>query len=141
MKKKQGFHSDDPLVNIAQRRVLRKKKFQENLTVYLIVNAFLFAVYKFTTPHGYPWFVWPLLGWGVSVALQYARIYGIPGFTEPTDEEWERKQIDLELQRLGRQPQAQASAGSPTEELPLKPLEKPNPQARTGQDWTDEELV
>ena len=41
-----------------------------HLLVYAVINAGLFLINWATRgPHGYWWFYWPLLGWGVAVAI------------------------------------------------------------------------
>jgi hypothetical protein len=47
--------------------------------VYFIVNSVLFTV-DTLTPGG-PWFFWPLLGWGVGLAINAVMVVGgfVPG--------------------------------------------------------------
>lgn len=45
----------------------RKQKFFEHLRSYLVINAFLVALDMIFT--GGTWFFWPLLGWGLGLAL------------------------------------------------------------------------
>ncbi len=40
--------------------------FRTHLTVYLVVNAFLIAVWA-ASGGGYFWPIWPILGWGIGV--------------------------------------------------------------------------
>jgi hypothetical protein len=52
--------------------------FKQHLAVYFVVNSFLVLVWLFTTGWrmgGYFWPIWPILGWGLAVALQYMRAY------------------------------------------------------------------
>ncbi len=37
-------------------------------TSYALVMVLLVAIWLFTTPGGYFWPIWPLLGWGIAVA-------------------------------------------------------------------------
>ncbi len=67
---------DDRLWRIAQKRAA----FKRNLFVYLVVNAFLWAVWWFTIGRqagfrGYPWPIWVMLGWGMAMAFQYFHAY------------------------------------------------------------------
>lgn len=50
----------------------RKAGFAPHLYSFLGVNALLFCIWLLTTPGGYPWFVWPLLGWGLGLYLHAA---------------------------------------------------------------------
>lgn len=36
---------------------------------YAIIMGLLIAIYLMSDPGGYPWFIWPALGWGVAVAM------------------------------------------------------------------------
>ena len=62
-------------------RILRKRaEFRRSLYSYIIVNLFLWAIWWITTGNktgftGYPWPVWVMLGWGISLAKQYFDAY------------------------------------------------------------------
>ena len=43
-------------------------RFQEHLTVYLVVMGFLMLIWWFTS-RGYFWPFWPMAGWGIAVVL------------------------------------------------------------------------
>jgi uncharacterized membrane protein len=47
--------------------------FRIHATVYAAVNLMLIVVWV-TTGAGYPWFVFPLLGWGVGLAAHFAAV-------------------------------------------------------------------
>lgn len=59
---------------LARKRAKKKMDFFNHVLVYVVVNGFLFAINLFTSP-GYLWAVWPLMGWGVGLALHGATIY------------------------------------------------------------------
>ena len=59
----------------ARKRVNEIKEFYQHLLVYVLVNAFLFAVNKLTSP-GHNWFIWPLLGWGLGLVLHALSVFG-----------------------------------------------------------------
>lgn len=63
--------SHDPLWHIAKQRAAFKK----NLSAYVVVNAFLVAVWYFSSNHGYFWPIWPMLGWGFGLLVQYLGAY------------------------------------------------------------------
>jgi hypothetical protein len=50
----------------AVERVRLKREFLTHLLLYLGTNAMLVLVWA-VTGHGYPWFVWPLVGWGIGM--------------------------------------------------------------------------
>jgi hypothetical protein len=72
---------DPGLWEIAQKRA----KFKRHLMVYIIMNAFFWALWFFTggvsrvyNNWGLPWPIWPALGWGIGLAFQYADAYVFP---------------------------------------------------------------
>ena len=73
----------------ARRRVEEIRGFYIHLVVYVLVNAFLFLI-DITTSPGVFWFYWPLMGWGIAVALHALRVFGSGGLSG-TD--WEERKI------------------------------------------------
>jgi len=79
---------DPELWEIAQKRA----SFKNHAIAYVIVNAFLWAVWFFTGNHhnrgfdidinvwdnyhnNYPWPIWTTLGWGIGLAFHFASAY------------------------------------------------------------------
>jgi hypothetical protein len=62
---------NDPLWNQARKRV----SFKRNLVIYIIMNAFFWAIWYFATPGGYMWPVWAMLGWGIGLVFNYMDAY------------------------------------------------------------------
>ena len=52
----------------ARRRLERKRKFQSDVVAYVMINAFLVAVWAMSG-FGYFWPGWVLAGWGVLLLL------------------------------------------------------------------------
>lgn len=72
---------DPQLWEIAQKRA----SFKNHLIAYLIVNAFLWALWYFGKgPQGmhlhnnWPWPAWTTLGWGIGLAFHFAGAYIYP---------------------------------------------------------------
>ena len=80
----------------AKKRVNEIKEFYQHLLVYVLVNAFLFAVNKLTSP-GYNWFIWPLLGWGLGLVLHALSVFGALW-----GRDWEERKIQEIMNRDGR---------------------------------------
>jgi len=61
------------------RMATKRAAFRKSLYSYLIVNAFLWAIWWITggryNGHSYPWPVWVMLGWGIGIAFQYFNAY------------------------------------------------------------------
>lgn len=47
-----------------------KKGFKINLTAYAVVNSMLVTINILTVPQ-FPWFLFPLCGWGFGVTMHY----------------------------------------------------------------------
>lgn len=58
----------------ARRRATAKYGFYVHAGVYGAVMLLLLAINLITAP-GTLWFVWPLMGWGLAVALHGARVF------------------------------------------------------------------
>lgn len=77
---------DPVLWDIAHRRA----GFKRHFTTYVIVIGFLWGIWFVTgnqhrgidfnswSTSGYPWPVWPSLGWGIGLAFHYASAYVNP---------------------------------------------------------------
>ncbi len=63
---------DEQLRKIAKKRAA----FKTVLLMYVLVNLFLVILWWFTSGSGsYFWPMWPMLGWGLSLAFQYKDAY------------------------------------------------------------------
>ncbi len=51
-----------------------KTGFKINLTAYAVVNSALVTINMLTVPQ-FPWFLFPLCGWGFGVSMHY--IFGV----------------------------------------------------------------
>jgi hypothetical protein len=59
----------------AQWSAGQRKAFGIHATVFVAVQVLLIAVWALvwvTGGSGYPWFIYPLLGWGIGLAAHYA---------------------------------------------------------------------
>lgn len=90
--------NEDQQLEQARRRVKEKKKFYNNLTTYLVMGAFFFTLNMLTSPGNW-WFYWPMLGWGIGVAIHYFKVFGFPG-SGLGSPEWEERELDKEMKRL-----------------------------------------
>ena len=57
----------------ARLRAEAKLGFYIHFAVYSGVNVMLFVIWWFIG--GYPWFVFPLLGWGVGLLAHFLRVF------------------------------------------------------------------
>jgi hypothetical protein len=56
------------------RQILRRRAFYVHVCVYLAVQLMLFAIWALVGG-GFPWFLFPLLGWGVGLAAHGASAF------------------------------------------------------------------
>ena len=63
-----------PEERTARQQVYRLRGFYHHLTVYVLVNAGLVGINLLASP-GKLWFYWPMLGWGIWLALHAARTF------------------------------------------------------------------
>ena len=74
--------TNDKLLKLAKRRVFLKKMIKWHLIIYLTINAFLSIVYYFTTPNGYFWPLWSIIGWGLGLIIHAIVIESILSSTK-----------------------------------------------------------
>jgi uncharacterized membrane protein len=73
------------------RQILRRRAFLVHLSVYAAVNVMLIGVWALAGG-GFPWFLFPLMGWGVGVVAHGATAYLL---ANPNDIVLEREQRRL----------------------------------------------
>jgi hypothetical protein len=66
--------TEEEILRLAQKRVHARRAFWTHLSVYGVVNAFLIILWAVTT-RGYPWFIWPLLGWGLGLTFNALAVF------------------------------------------------------------------
>jgi hypothetical protein len=89
--------SRDELERLAHKRAGAKLGWYVHAAVYVVVNLVIFAL----SSHGFgsrPWSVFPLLGWGLGLAL-----HGISAFMLGAGGELRGRLVDRERDRLQRQ--------------------------------------
>lgn len=73
----------------ARKKVEEIKGFYGNLTAYIVVNIGLLVLNLLTSPQ-YLWFFWPLLGWGIGVAIHGMIVFNYMPFL---GKDWEEQKI------------------------------------------------
>jgi hypothetical protein len=66
--------STEEMERIAQKRAGAKLGWYIHAIVYLLVNAFIFAISRYGFGSR-PWSVFPLLGWGLGLALHGVAVF------------------------------------------------------------------
>lgn len=73
----------------AVKRLKEKRDFWQHLVVYVLVNGLLIVVWWVTNRPGHFWPLWPLLGWGIGLAM-----HAWETFRRPISEEAIRKEME-----------------------------------------------
>ncbi len=88
---------DAQLRDLAVKRLKKRQDFHAHVVVYAVVNGFLWALWlviSLTSGWHFPWPVFPLLGWGIGLALNAWDVYGRREITAAD--------IEREVERLRR---------------------------------------
>ena len=67
----------------AIERAKELKKFYAHLGTYIVMSLFFFIL-NLVTSNGHWWFYWPMLGWGLAIALRAIKVFGFGS-------EWEER--------------------------------------------------
>ncbi|MES2648440.1 MAG: 2TM domain-containing protein [Bacteroidota bacterium] len=84
--------TDERLWKVARKRAA----FKRHLSIYFLVNLFLWAIWWFTTESraiftgSIPWPLWTTLGWGLGLAFNYLDAYGAADKESAIEKEYEK---------------------------------------------------
>lgn len=82
-------YNDREQYESARKRVKEIKEFYSHLLSYVVVNLFLMAVNLLTSPE-HLWFFWPMLGWGVGIAVHAMKTFNLMPFL---GKDWEERKL------------------------------------------------
>ncbi len=80
---------EEELEKRIRARVGRIREFYTHLVAYLIINMMLVGIWYVTTK-GFPWFVFPLGGWGIGLFFHWYSVYVEEGFLGRS---WEDRKV------------------------------------------------
>jgi hypothetical protein len=83
--------TDADLRELAFQRLKKRQDFRAHLLVYVVVNAFLWALWALTS-RDFPWPIFITLGWGIGLVLNAWDVYGRREITAAD--------VDREVERL-----------------------------------------
>lgn len=83
----------DDIETVAKQRVQARNGFVTHALMYLVMNTGFVIIWRLTGS-GYPWFMWPALGWGVGLFAHAVTLWLGPGSSH------ERRAIERELARM-----------------------------------------
>ena len=62
-------YTEEELIQLAEKRIKIKRELYSHIAAYVFVNAFLIGFYFMFSQNTFPWFVFPLGGWGLGLAF------------------------------------------------------------------------
>lgn len=87
-----GKMTEEEIYEEAKKRVKEKKDLYTHIAVYICVNAFLIIIWAVTSG-GFPWFVFPLGGWGIGLVFHILSVLVWHG-------KYDRAAIEKEAEKL-----------------------------------------
>ena len=66
--------------SLAVRRLRKQRDFRRHLIAFVLFNTLIFTVWAMTDS-SFPWFIFPLFGWGIGLVFHALDAYG-SGITE-----------------------------------------------------------
>ena len=86
--------SEEQIYRQAQKRVAAKRGFFIHLAVYIAVNILLVLIWWFVAGAGFPWFIFPIVFWGIGILF-----HGLGAFGRKSD----RAAIEKEAEKIRRE--------------------------------------
>ena len=90
--------SEEEIYQEARKRVEEKRGFYTHLAVYVVVNIILVLIWWFAAGGGFPWFIFPLCGWGIGILFHFL---GVFVFSRRSD----RAAIEKEAEKIRKEQQ------------------------------------
>ncbi len=87
--------SEDEIYEEAKRRVKAKREFFSHLSAYVAVNVLLIIIWA-VTGAGFPWFLFPLCGWGIGLFFHFMNVFVFTGRLDKSAVEKEAEKIRRE---------------------------------------------
>ena len=88
--------SEEQIYEQAKKWVEEKKGFFIHFTVYIVVNIMLVLIWAFAAGGGFPWFIFPLGGWGIGILFHFLGVFVFGGKSD-------RGAIEKEAERIRRE--------------------------------------
>ncbi|HJX13523.1 MAG TPA: 2TM domain-containing protein [Dehalococcoidales bacterium] len=73
--------TEEQIYEEAKKRVEEKRGFYGHLAAYIIVNAILILIWAYASGRGFPWFLFPLGGWGIGLIFHFLGVFVFPGMS------------------------------------------------------------
>ena len=89
--------TEEQIYEEARKRVEAKRGFYSHLVIYVIINIFLVLIWWFASGGGFPWFIFPLGGWGIGLLFHGLGVFFFDRRTNKAAIEREAEKIKREL--------------------------------------------
>lgn len=99
----------------ALKKVKSIRRLYIHLGFYVIMGVFFFLLNLVTDPFDM-WFFFPMLPWGVVLAVHHLFVKGIPG-SNLLSKEWEEEELERQMEKLQGDSRHNASKFLPYDEL------------------------
>jgi hypothetical protein len=86
---------EEQIYEQAKKRVEARRGFFFHLIAYIVVNIMLVLIWAFAAGGGYPWFIFPLGGWGIGLLFHGL---GVFAFLQASD----KAAIEMEAEKIRR---------------------------------------
>ncbi|MFC2038235.1 2TM domain-containing protein [Chloroflexota bacterium] len=87
--------SDEEIYEEAKKTVEAKKKFYRDIVAYVVISILLVLIWAFPAGRGYPWFWFPIGGWGLFLIIDYFKVFVFP-------KGGDRAAIEKEVEKMKR---------------------------------------
>ncbi|MGA1866217.1 MAG: 2TM domain-containing protein [Thermoplasmatota archaeon] len=81
---------NDEMEKSIRKRVRNIRDFYTHAVVYLVVNILLVVIWYFTGS-GFPWFIFPLCGWGIGLFFHWYSVFVEEGIL---GKKWEDRKVE-----------------------------------------------
>ena len=70
--------SEEEIYEEAKKTVETKRKFYRELVAYVVVSILLVIIWAFPAGGGFPWFWFPIGGWGLFLIIKFFNVFVLP---------------------------------------------------------------
>ena len=70
--------TEEEIYEEAKKIVETKRKFYRELVAYIVISILLVIIRAFPAGRGYPWFWFPIGGWGIFIIIKFFNIFVTP---------------------------------------------------------------
>jgi len=88
--------TEEQIYELAKKRVEEKRGFFIHFGIYIVINIMLILIWWFAAGGGFPWFVFPLCGWGIGVLFHFLGVFVFSG-------RMDKEAIEKEAEKIRRE--------------------------------------